>query len=1061
MAFYELLLLPENLIWAWRKARRLYRQADALFDQSEVAAFDLNLERELDAIHEQFKRGRYKLSPLKLLPQPKRPDANGRPRMRQSFQVAVRDQVAWIAVINALGPKLDARMPMWSYGHRLFRPAWYDDDQIESHLNIGPYRHAQGYLFRKFQHSWPLFRRHVTLTARRMVTEDIDIDELDEGDRRALRYASDPPNSAERLKYLEDGYWVGARPSSTKLYYASLDLTKFYPSIAPYTILAGLREVLPGLSDEPPLQSIIAGMLNFEVTTSGLSEALLASVDPQTATGKFPGIPTGLMVAGFLANIAMLPVDIAADWETSNIRRIAHFRFVDDHSFLAFDFDELCKWIVRYKALLSEKSTGLTVNQDKFSPARLHEVISDIELDTRDTGSAILREEASRECEIDGRKPSKLMTSTLAQVSILAGADFETLTDAARHQRLEQLEWLLLASMPDTEIRADTRMAFAAGRIATLAPTIMDANADAVELRRAWLRELRGAEPDDLKIAEIAAALVEKSNARKHSWTRHCAYYFSLLFRAFSEHPDKVRLVTRLIDFCRATGFDGLGQLAGWMRGNESSKNTLLKRYLGALTLHCVSRLLPSAAEDAYDRALLHRQRSAGMGFVDDLLVVDVTAFADQRGILSALPEYFQLDALRAFAVAVRAASVTCSVNGDATRAMKLAALANKFITSTFESPSHQWSAETKFPIGVWVHWAETLAGDIDGPSHIWKISRSFHDPYNQSDWNDLRKHPGVLPQKAWSRIADDARLLRADDAGWLFDAMPSSHQSGGQPLKSRVSKLVRSVRDKRLETSVSMVEWLKFISALGSRDPRAGEWTAIEILRHLLRPALTFGKSVDDLSRLHPYNIYMPRAWMESPKEEAFEYWTWEAWKRFAQSHPAKVQRPYIRDYRYEYTHASLQTKWSQHLGRLGRIFWCLLRKSCALPNIWNVRGQERALADLFSKEVEALSISSTTFAILEACLVPRNRETLLILKFPTLFGTVEAAEPNDITLDPPPITSPNAFEDALHRSQQILEQRQITVLQHLPRQLVPVHIGQIAKSGFSIGEDEIDENE
>lgn len=114
--FKELLVLPDNLIWSWRKAKALYRVSDALHDQSQVAAFELNLEQELRQIRRDLESGRYRTRPLRLLPQPKRPDDAGKPRVRQSFQPSVRDQVAWIALTNVIGPSLDQQMPAWSYG---------------------------------------------------------------------------------------------------------------------------------------------------------------------------------------------------------------------------------------------------------------------------------------------------------------------------------------------------------------------------------------------------------------------------------------------------------------------------------------------------------------------------------------------------------------------------------------------------------------------------------------------------------------------------------------------------------------------------------------------------------------------------------------------------------------------------------------------------------------------------------------------------------------------------------------------------------------------------------
>src|SRR5689334_7098334 len=103
MTWFDLLLMPENLLWAWRKARRCFRMADGLFDHAEIAAFELNLEAELASIRHDFETGNWRNRPIRLVPQPKKPDKEGKPRLRQYFEIAVRDQVAWIALVNVLG----------------------------------------------------------------------------------------------------------------------------------------------------------------------------------------------------------------------------------------------------------------------------------------------------------------------------------------------------------------------------------------------------------------------------------------------------------------------------------------------------------------------------------------------------------------------------------------------------------------------------------------------------------------------------------------------------------------------------------------------------------------------------------------------------------------------------------------------------------------------------------------------------------------------------------------------------------------------------------------------
>ena len=41
--YRDLITSPENLAWAWRKARRLYLEADGFVDFGEIAEFELDI----------------------------------------------------------------------------------------------------------------------------------------------------------------------------------------------------------------------------------------------------------------------------------------------------------------------------------------------------------------------------------------------------------------------------------------------------------------------------------------------------------------------------------------------------------------------------------------------------------------------------------------------------------------------------------------------------------------------------------------------------------------------------------------------------------------------------------------------------------------------------------------------------------------------------------------------------------------------------------------------------------------------------------------------------------
>jgi hypothetical protein len=133
-----------------------------------------------------------------------------------------------------------------------------------------------------------------------------------------------------------------------------------------------------------------------------------------------------------------------------------------------------------------------------------------------------------------------------------------------------------------------------------------------------------------------------------------------------------------------------------------------------------------------------------------------------------------------------------------------------------------------------------------------------------------------------------------------------------------------------------------------------------------------------------------------------------------------------------------------------MGQILWGLLRGSFELPAPWNIRGQERSLIEIVAWDLERLPISSFTLSILQNCLLPRNRETSLLVEFPSLFGNLAGQAADDTEFDFP-ILTPTQFLERIEKSQEVLEHSQMTVLEHEPRQLIPVRIHQIG--AFDVG--------
>ncbi|MBX7532639.1 RNA-directed DNA polymerase [Qipengyuania sp. 1XM1-15A] len=1052
--YRELITSPENLSWAWRKARRLYIDSDGFIDYGEISAFELDIDSQLKAISADLSSGEYRLANLVHLPQPKKPDDDG-PRMRQYFHVKVRDQVAWLAVANVIGPTLDSKMPNWSYGNRLYKAAWWEDDDGSEKLEIGPYRDSTGRLYRKFQHSWPLFRRQLSLTARLMVDGLGDPELLEDSEKQAFSYS-------ERPRYLDPDYWPEAQ--SKAIYYASLDLERFYPSIRTDAILKVFSSHLDGFDEDPWLKNLLSNMLDFSIAKNGSCRLEDPLVQPVTEAGSFPHLPTGLMVAGFLANVLMLPIDDEIERKLLTNRNVAHFRFVDDHAIIATGFDELIDWIKAYDNLLKQYDVGAKISETKYDPPRIFDVVTG-------TANKEVESQVRSEAELDGSQPAALLTKTLALVSELANADFDILPEQSRMQRLGELEWLLLAGIPEDEIRADTRAAFAAGRIAQLVPIAFNPSPELVQAWRAY-RRLRSIEedqrsPDHSEELEGARrSLRERSNADYKRYRKLTAHYFKLLERAFTEHPNRARLLLRIFRYCRVTGHGGVATTLSWIVKQSESDHFPTAQYLSSFSLQALAVNVAAAAHALTNEHLLYRERLAARWFL--LSVSSSKSITSINAILLQDRERHCCDesAISALRAAIALAkAVTSREPRFSAINRRVSALAEAIDAPSLASNSSTWTEKTGRSIGVWVHFLE-MFGRSDEASFAWRVSAQAHDPLHLLDWMNLRKHPEELPPQASEFLSETPpRKLNTRDAGWLLDHRRSPDFVRSLVLEdSEAGQAIKRYEDElsKLEGYLSLIEWTAALEDLSRSDPRVSEWTALEIMRLLLDKTTSFGDgSIADLDELHPSNILLPSAWLQlPPQEEAglVGQWTWTAWHSFARRAQIEIVTNKIEDYRRQPlfgTDLSPVERWTYQLRGCGLLLLGLITRDFSLPAYWNVPGLERDITSFVRHCLEESIISSRSQSIIEAATLPRSVETRMIQNAPwAFFGNRASDIINDTRSDPPLLRDIAALKDAIVEAQQVLERNQLTVLNHAPRQLVPMNIIQLSKNAVEIPE-------
>ena len=188
-----------------------------------------------------------------------------------------------------------------------------------------------------------------------------------------------------------------------------------------------------------------------------------------------------------------------------------------------------------------------------------------------------------------------------------------------------------------------------------------------------------------------------------------------------------------------------------------------------------------------------------------------------------------------------------------------------------------------------------------------------------------------------------------------------------------------------------------------------------------------------------------IPLEWRALTKETPIEdTLTWESWRQHVRAHQVQVADSGLADYRYREIVPADDREWPRRLRPIGQLLWGLLRRSFVLPAAWNIRGQERGLIEIVAWDLERLPISSFTLSILQSCLLPRNRETSLLDLFPSLFGTQTHKADDDTEFDRP-ILSAGQLDGLLERAQAMLQLTQMTVLEHEPRQLIPVRLRQL----------------
>lgn len=563
-----------NLMLAWEKLEGEISHQDDWCDVMELYAYKFQLKDKLADLHERLVNGSFQMHPLRPLPFPKgaSKDENGNvteQKVRQYFHVYIEDQLVWIAYCNVIAQFVERRMPGWSFGNRTDVRVWYRDVDGNRELQVGNYRNTRDRIYKQWAMTWPRYRKLLSLTIKLMsrakgqTRKDVDLSEEEE---QLLKDNERFPE--QKLYYLDEKYFEELE--GTELYWAGIDIERFYPEINRELITQNLANVIYDERQTEEFLALTNALLDFKVDVTGFVKEELEAMKINE-DGTYPkGLPTGLLVAGFLSNLALLGIDIqVSQWLAVN-HKVAHFRYVDDHVVLAQDKHGLVEWVRKYQRLLSDN--GFTINEDKIEPTAFSKVLNASNNEEREKAETDLK-------GLDPAYPQPLMTVTLQKVSQMAEMNVDQLTKAEFDILFSDLQELLVMDISDQEIKKETRISFA---VTMLSRILVHGDVDYEELGRLkqelrkeletkkliekdewkeWfyrndeypetpVAEVEGQKPDLTVVDEKKELINFLLNTAASNSDRKHRYIFKLIVKAIEDVPDRTRIWIRMLQYC-------------------------------------------------------------------------------------------------------------------------------------------------------------------------------------------------------------------------------------------------------------------------------------------------------------------------------------------------------------------------------------------------------------------------------------------------------------------------------------------------------------------------------
>lgn len=1019
---FETIYSKENLILAWRRVESSYHHGDVWFDELELAAYKFNLLDNIDGLSEKMKTGTYKMRPIKPAPYPKgkkvvKDDGENEKeelRVRQSFCIHVEDQIVWMAVYGVLGPYFEEDMPAWSYGNRLFLNTWKDEN---GHWINGVYRTTSKNFYRKWTQGWPLYRHQLAASIKRKAFPGAkDVDVCDESQLETIADNEAQVNKAFKLPYLEKNYFP-KDGYHYKLFYMSIDLEKFYPSVKMDRIKTILLNSFP--IDDSKFTELIETITKFDVVYDRFegqpfSDEELSEMDLYKDV-VFDGLPTGLLVAGALANLYLLEIDlkVAESLRKDVKHHILHFRYVDDHLFLSEDAKKLIEWKEWYIQELNK--IGLKVNDAKTDTAPI---------------------------ELDSHYPTPLLTQTLHKISEIAKMPLDLLSSNEFSMVFRDLQMLLVTDFPEQEIKKGTRTSFACTMLSRLTSDI-NVDYDKIhQLRKQWLEYVSSLKKDEATKEMLRSLIFTKGDdypetlnesvlqvigeeGKKHYNAIRNAIgdsrkenqkieekIFNLLIYSIKEIPDKPKMWLRILDFCIYHLPEKINKLYSILKGIQIKGDIHLLGYeyiVSVMNIHLALQVLKTIS-----RLCANKYKDPWKKIIDEMLLNQFEKLNDKYDGT----HHFLYEDAKTLVGRVKISLRKYRGNEEG----------NCYLDAC---NYHGMNLDSSF----WLLW------------HIERFNRSKPNPnlfvtdYLIEDLNKADVNSKFFIQLLFTCIShiplskfgkqyfSKLKLNRQQKENLLLSVW--GQDSGNEVIKN--FELPKQ-KMKSPNNKISLMQWMKEVKLMEKEDANIlgnalySEYCATFIMESVVKYYCDNIEQIDEIS-LHPASILVRR-------EECLKFKDWDSWLS-----PQKEVNVDTKDsfestmYRYPTFVSNDYAPMTGAIYGLGIIFLQLLTKEYSLPWVFNRPEYGYEWQSVLYRLLEKGKVSSHNYNIISDCLSLENRETVKLKSI--LNGVTCAQQVNDAKIE-----TLEELHEEIKSSLAELKENQISVARHETRQLVMIKI-------------------